>query len=412
MKNEPKMIFVTNMHFNKYGNGGQQRTYHLIKELSKKIELVVVSPYIGNENELSGIEANFLVNQGIATRKKSQQNLWAKVTFRMQNLWLSIFYSKYKETIHLQPFICFQLSNQLKNLSHQSKYKDFNTIIYDTLSTVVPLPIETYKYRILNAHNVDFELAETNLATKIKNQESQEVINASINHIRLLKKYECNVDNYFDEIWVCSKEDTVKFKKANLGTNVKFFNLPNGSDPEARPLQTFQNKYHKFLFVGSLNYKPNYSGLQWFVDVIFKHLEGQFQLDIVGRSPNPKHFKYAEEYTNINLIGEVDDLEDVYQRYDVMVVPLLEGSGTRLKILEAMSYGKLVLSTAKGIEGIEATQNQHYLEFYTLEDFESILNNLANHKTLTTIRANARQLIEQKYSWSVIVSNYLEKKYD
>lgn len=405
-----KILFVTNMHFNKNGNGGQQRTYYLIKELSRHRELLVLSPYNGQEHEVKGISADFIINDGVACKKEFSKNKISGFVLKILNLLITFVCPQYSKTVHMAPFAAWRLSNQLKTVSKQSKFDNLNTIVFDTLSTVVPIHQKAFKNRILNAHNFDYELAQASLESKIKKRESNKKLNATTKHIELLKKYECKIDKYFTEIWVCSKDDETKFRKFNHGTSVEFYILPNGSDPQARPLQSFHNTYHKFLFVGSLNYEPNYNGLKWFVDKIFKRLDNHYHLDIVGRSPNPKHFEYVNEHPGINLIGEVDDLESVYQKYDVMVVPLLEGSGTRLKILEAMSYGKLVLSTAKGIEGIDAVNNEHYLEFNTLEDFKSILNKLENSEEVKIIRTNGRNLIENSYSWCGIVKKYLSVK--
>ena len=207
--------------------------------------------------------------------------------------------------------------------------------------------------------------------------------------------------------------DALKFKAVNPGTKVQFYELPNGSDTNARQFQPITNTYKKFLFVGSLNYFPNVNGLKWFVETIFKHLPASFELNIVGRSPNQDDFSYLSAYPNVNLIGQVDDVEAYYRTHDVFVVPLLEGSGTRLKILEAMSYGKLVLSTPKGIEGIAARDGIDYLEFNNFESFKSnILKRLDDFEGLETIRKKGRQFIENSYSWETIVENYVKQHHE
>ena len=404
------MLFVTNLHFSKDGNGGQQRTYYLIKELSKHFALTVISPYNKEESIVQDINADFLVNQGIAHIKKFRENKILRLGFKLLNIVMTKCLTTNRNSL-LPRSASFLLSKQLNNIKKQSKYKNLNTIVFDILPTVVHIKDNLYANRILNAHNFDFELASMNYAkAKDDTSVSKERLLLIEERLALLKTFEYNIDNFFDEIWVCSDEDAEKFKVANPKTKVRFYTLPNGSDTCERKFQTFNKEYQKFLFVGSLNYFPNYNGLQWFIEHVFKFLPNNYQLNIVGKSPDGSDFTYLEQYPNVNLIGEVDSVAPYYEAHDVFVVPLLEGSGTRLKILEAMSYGKLVLSTKKGIEGINAVSGIHYFEFNTREEFEALFSVLENEGKMLEIRKNARQLIEEHYSWSGIVNNYVKQK--
>ena len=63
----------------------------------------------------------------------------------------------------------------------------------------------------------------------------------------------------------------------------------------------------------------------------------------------------------INFVGEVKDVTPYYLKNNIAIVPLLEGSGTRLKILEAMSFGLPVISTCIGAEGIDYIENKHII---------------------------------------------------
>jgi glycosyltransferase involved in cell wall biosynthesis len=411
MKVKRQVLFVTNLHFNKNGNGGQQRTYFLIKELSEHFALSVLSPYNNKEPLVQNINADFIVNTGVAHIKAFRKNKVSRLVFKILNLCLTKCSRKYSKTIHLAPSASYLLSKQLNGLKSQSRYKDLNSIVFDTLSTVVYLKDKTFDTRILNAHNFDYELVLMNYnKAKTDDKVSKPKLEAIEEHLNLLKTYEYNINTYFDEIWVCSDDDAEKFRHVNANTQVTFYTLPNGSDIEERQFQTLKNDYSKLLFVGSLNYFPNYNGLQWFVENIFMHLPNKFKLNIVGKSPNINNFRYVEANKNINLIGEVDDVKKEYGDHDILIVPLLEGSGTRLKILEAMSYGKLVVSTAKGIEGINAIHQVHYLEFNTLDEFKTLLQSLEDKAQLLKIRENGRQLIEEQYSWKGIVNNYIKEK--
>lgn len=404
------MVFVTKLHFKKDGNGGQQRTYFLVKELSKYFDLFIVSPYAANNN--LNIDAEFILNKSFNIKKSSRKNKFYGLLFKILN---ALFFSyKSEKSIHQTNFEAFLLKKQLNNLKTKKRCEDIDIIVFDTVSVIAETKPSLYKNKILNAHNFDSELLQMQLDDDIKkNQTNLNLIKNTKENLKLLKRYEHNIDKYFTELWVCSKADELKFRDYNSNTKVSFYELPNGSDTEARRFQPISNSYKKFLFVGSLDYFPNVNGIKWFVDTIFKHLPPDFILNIVGKSPNEKDFKYLVNYPNINLIGQVESVEPYYKDHDAFIVPLLEGSGTRLKILEALSYGKLVLSTPKGIEGISAKDGIHYLEFVNFDSFNTnVVSKLEDVMQLETIRRNGRQFIETSFSWKIIVENYIKQRYE
>lgn len=403
------MLFVTNLHFKHNGNGGQQRTYFLIKELSAYFDLLVLSPYKKDEDAVQGIDATFIASKGVKARKMMQNSIHGRIGSKIANF---IFRFTEPSTTPILYFASHQLRKQIEHIKQQPKFEHIHTIVFDTLKTVEKFDCQLFQRRILNAHNFDFEINEYKLLQKLKDSSASATdIQDKLNDLLFVKNFEFDIDTYFDVIWTCSEDDIEKFKTYNPATKVQFECLPNGSDTETRNVQITTNNYKKLLFVGSLNYFPNINGLQWFVNTIFKKLPSDFELNIVGKSPGNEDFKFLESYNNIHLIGEVDDVEPYYASHDVVVVPLLEGSGTRLKIMEAFSYGKLVLSTSKGIEGIAANDGEHYIGFENYKDFETnYLLNLDPVK-FESIRTQSRQLVENSYSWKCIVSEYSKKLY-
>lgn len=402
------MLFVTNLHFKHDGNGGQQRTYFLVKELARHFDLFVISPYKTGDAAMKGVEATFIESHGVRARKK------------MQTTFLGRAHAKFLQQVFrfsgsIEPPVSYRasqlLQKQLKSFKRQKQFDHVRTIVFDTIRTVGKFDKALFQSSILNAHNFDYEVYEYELQQLNEGTSSAATIQDKQNDLLYAKKFEFDIDSYFDVIWTCSETDIEKFKTHNPNTKVVFESLPNGSDTETRTVQKTTNNYKKLLFVGSLNYFPNVNGLKWFVNAIFNKLPSDFEFNIIGKSPNSEAFKFLESYDTINLIGEVDDVEPYYASHDVVMVPLFEGSGTRLKILEAFSYGKLVLSTPKGIEGIEANDGEHYLEFDNFEEFESKFLKAMDTEQFGQIRKNARQLVEDKYSWKQIVARYIEENY-
>ena len=403
------MLFVTNLHYQRHGNGGQQRTYFLIKELAHHFDLIVLSPYGGKNEVVSSIDAIFIKNKGVQAQKMLQTSILGRILLKIVNSIVNI--TNGSNNV-VRDIASYRLRHQIKKIKAQKHNHHFQTIVFDTINTVEKFDRILFQRRILNAHNFDFEISEYGLLQKLKDATSSQTdIQVKLSELLFAKNFEFDIDTFFDIIWTCSESDIEKFKTYNPETKVTFECLPNGSDTETRQMQALTNDYKKLLFVGSLNYFPNINGLRWFVDSIFKKLPSDFQLTIVGKSPSKEDFQFMESYDNIHLIGEVEDVEPYYASHDAVIVPILEGSGTRLKIMEAFSYGKLVLSTSKGIEGILATDGEQYIEFENFKDFETKYALNLDIDKFESIRKQSRILVENRYSWKSIVSDYSKKLY-
>ena len=120
---------------------------------------------------------------------------------------------------------------------------------------------------------------------------------------------------------------------------------PNGTDPDELPPPRTRDTV-RLLFVGSGNFGPYARGLAWFVREVLPRLD-RVTLDVVGEKP-------AEpvEAPGVIYHGRVAAVRPFYERADALVVPVFEGSGTRLKVVEAAMLNRPVISTALGAEGL------------------------------------------------------------
>lgn len=246
---------------------------------------------------------------------------------------------------------------------------------------------------ILDAHNVDHLLLKPDLPVKV---------------FKKLKRQESELNRVFDAVLVCSDNDKKILENLNRH-EIRIFTIPNGVDVKD---YSYQNSYpltFKFnlIFCGSLDYEPNYTGMVWFLENVWDNILKKIptlQLIIVGRGRPPEELlSKFQSVQNINFIGEVDDVEQYYYNSDLAIVPLLNGSGTRLKILEAMNLGVPVLSTSIGAEGIKYTPEENILIANTSEEFiKQVCDYFAGDKDGILISANAQKLVRDRYSWSNI----------
>ena len=184
--------------------------------------------------------------------------------------------------------------------------------------------------------------------------------------------------------------------------------IPNGVDTGQKCYDENTEKYesHQILFCGSLDYFPNEEGIVWFYDKVFpliKEVIRDINLNMVGTERHSKRYKILTNDTSVRFIGKVPDVQPYYYNASVCIAPLLSGSGTRLKILEAMSFGNPVVATNIGAEGINYENEKHLLIADNPKEFaEKVICLLQNVEVFNSVRSNARKLVEEEYDWKKI----------
>ena len=159
-----------------------------------------------------------------------------------------------------------------------------------------------------------------------------------------------------------------------------------------------------------MDYSPNIHGLLWFYEAVWPGLKSTIdgiQLTIIGRNGNDPRYTSLKEDTRINFVGEVEDVTPYYEEHNIAIVPLLEGSGTRLKILEAMAFGNPVISTAIGAAGLRYQDRKNILIANRPEDFHSLFTEIFIHRSipLADISQGALELVSEEYTWESIGEN-------
>ena len=134
---------------------------------------------------------------------------------------------------------------------------------------------------------------------------------------------------------------------------------PNGADPVARlPLRRRATTDPlRVLFVGTASYQPYERGLAWFVREVIPRVREHIPVTftVVGAPPlRPVHAP------GVAYLGRVASVTPSYEEADVVVVPVFEGSGTRLKVIEAMAHGRPVVATPVGAEGLPVRAPDHF----------------------------------------------------
>jgi glycosyltransferase involved in cell wall biosynthesis len=151
---------------------------------------------------------------------------------------------------------------------------------------------------------------------------------------------------------------------------------PNGTDRTARlpAPRRAAGEPLRLLFIGSGGYRPYEVGLSWFVREVYPIVAEALptRFEVVGQAP-----RQPVEAAGVVYRGRVPSVLPYYERAHALVVPMFEGSGTRLKIVEAMAYGRPVVSTRLGAEGLPIAPGDHYIGAEDAQSFSAALLELS-----------------------------------
>lgn len=232
--------------------------------------------------------------------------------------------------------------------------------------------------------------------------------------LRMFEKYCCK----FSKKVFCMSEDDRK-QINELGVDLKkIVVVPNGYDPAifypnnknkkaVREKINVSDETPLILYSGDFNYKPNLQAVSIIHDnlidkVLFKVPNAKFL--IVGSHP-PLQYKHK----GIIFTGFVDKIEDYINTSDIVIAPLISGGGTKLKIIEAISCGKVVITTNIGAEGLVEGKTNNFLVI--TDDWSQFANEIVS--TLKSpVNNKVPKEFTEKFSWGKIIKKMNDEIYE
>lgn len=266
---------------------------------------------------------------------------------------------------------------------------------------------------VFDDHNAEYVLQKTAYESDVKKIVRLHAALYSLVQWKKLERYEYSVCLRANHIVACSDADAnaIQSLAANLQTPISV--IPNGVDTNqfvpsaevcAKPLAELS-----LTFVGKMDFRPNIDAMTWFVTDILPRIRAEIPLAhivIVGQKPAPR-INALKHHPGVEVTGWVSDPRPFIADAAVYVVPLRMGSGTRLKVLEAMAMGKAIVSTTRGVEGIACTPEHHVVIADTPETFaRAVVDLLRDPARRRWLGQNARALAESKYDWRAIVPQF------
>lgn len=306
------------------------------------------------------------------------------------------------KSYHVERFISDNFKNRLIEILKENKFD----IVQLEMIYMAPY-IETIREHskakiILRAHNVEHLIWD-----RIAEKTRLFLKRWYINHlVRTLKNYEMSAINRVDGIAAITYRDAAFFRGE---TAIPVVDIPFGVNPdEFVPKYEVKEKptlYH----IGSMNWMPNEEGIHWFLKNVWDKIakrESDLILNLAGRHM-PKWLTNLRK-KNINVVGEVPDAREFIRNNDIAIVPLLSGSGIRIKIIESMAMGRTVITTMVGAEGIQYSEYENIIIADSpAKMVEVICKIIKEPQEAERIGKNARKLVEDIYDNRKIIDRLL-----
>lgn len=236
-----------------------------------------------------------------------------------------------------------------------------------------------------------------------------------------VSKYEYSVYKKADYVF-CSSQKTADYMKSMFAiSDVKVRYAPNGLDVSNFSLDEKKQFTNKIFFNSSLPYYQNMAALKNLYKILLDCrskaiLNFTITVIINKQSFMPLNIKQnLEDMSQVELLSAVDSLVPYIDKADIVLLPYEKGhtltAGSRLKAVEALGAGKLVLSTLEGVDGVIGVEDN--INFMLCDDWKDMTEKLQNvlsgslsDEKIKNIQRNARRLVEEKYSWNKIVDVY------
>lgn len=256
---------------------------------------------------------------------------------------------------------------------------------------------------VLRAHNIEHLIWE-----RIAGQTRFWPKKWYLRHLALtLKRFELWALKQVDGIAAITRKDAFFFKRY---ASCPVIDIPFGIDPAKYQGNVVATNWASLFHIGSMNWMPNEEGIKWFLENVWPEVNKrlpQTKLFLAGRYMPQWLLKNA--FPNVEVVGEVDDAQEFVSKHGIAIVPLLSGSGIRIKIIEAMALGRAVITTEIGAEGIFYKQGENILIAERPDEFADAIEQLVNETDKAQqMGQKARQLIEKVYDHHKLIHRMID----
>jgi glycosyltransferase involved in cell wall biosynthesis len=383
-------------------NGGNIRTFHVLRYLSSRHELTFCSYYGGSPDREYECELQRQLPGSVAicTGKRELSGVARGLDY----------------LLHLgaePPYAVSRFSHSAVRTKIHSWYREqkFDVAVCDFLDAAVNFPGRLNLPSVLFQHNVEAEIWRRHAATA-GNPAKKMMYGIEF---RKMLRYERAEVRKFHHVIAVSENDRALMMRWVDADRITV--VPTGVDlTQYRPKSNFSvskgsESSPLITFVGAMDWEPNVDGLEFFCGEVWPSIKTEIpdaRFRIVGRNPDRRVQKWAANDTSIEVTGRVPSVVEHLRESSAVIVPLRIGGGTRLKIYEAMATGRAVVSTTVGAEGLDVHHGRDIILADDAHSFAQAVIMLLRDAQLRQRYENAAAATAARYDWPAIGERFSE----
>ncbi|MCZ6674074.1 MAG: glycosyltransferase family 4 protein [Verrucomicrobia bacterium] len=336
MRNPPRILFLTRECPVEVGSGGQIRSYHICKALSETgiVKVVVASQWSLKEDDLECVRNEFDLVASVKLKRSRSRGLVGRLIHEFDSFATNTYGVEADEGDR----------SKVKELISQH-----DLIWFHTLFVCNSFGIRSHSNSVLDVDDLQSQIQLTSLS----------LAKGSLNRLNLRRRWllwrrrEKRLLARFCSLCVCSEED-----RRTLGGGERIHVIPNGFDPPQHELKKSPAFPQRIGFIGTFRYAPNFDGVNWFIKEVWPQVKREnpsVRLRLVGSGSE------LTDGLDVDGLGWIDDPSEEIATWSFMIVPVLIGGGTRIKIAEAFSRACPIVSTHLGAFGYELVNGEEAL---------------------------------------------------
>jgi sugar transferase (PEP-CTERM/EpsH1 system associated) len=378
--------------------GGRIRTYNMLRELVRTHRVTYLTLDDGDASpdavERAREYATEVVRVPFRTRPKRSAGFYAEL---VANLASPLPYAVAK----------YRSAAMRRAVEERVARGDVDVVVCDFLFPAIDVPSGLPVPTVLFQHNVEAMIWERH-AANARNPLARAYMGEQWRRMKAYERAECN---RFDHVVAVSEVDRETFARDYGVEQVSA--VPTGVDTDFfRPTGRVERRPHELVFTGSMDWLPNEDAILHFADAVLPLVRKRVPdatLTVVGRSPTPRVKALSQRDPAVEVTGSVPDVRPYLERAAAFVVPIRIGGGTRLKIFEAMSMGKPVVSTAVGAEGLPVVHGETALiadEPQAMAD--AVVSLLTDPESAATLGRRADEWVRAEFGWGRVAAIFAE----